>query len=220
MELFKLKYIALASIIGLLIGIGTVFADQVTVPKAPGAGYIPMSTTTGAYVATSSPYFSNGITVSGTCIGCGASFPFTPTTNYAALTNATGTPVWFQAGLQASSTAIFSEIYVREQQQATSTAITVGFASSTSQLLRLGTSPTTVTLSSYLAQPGMTLTLTTCNPGSTAGILTFINAHYDNSGSQPGSTTDKNVCDMWHFVATQATSSLIFVLTWYTLGIH
>lgn len=37
--------------------------------------------------------------------GGGGTFAWTPTTNYGALTNATGTPIWFQAGLQASSTS-------------------------------------------------------------------------------------------------------------------
>ena len=32
-------------------------------------------------------------------------FPFTPTTNYGALANSTSTPIWFTAGLQASSTS-------------------------------------------------------------------------------------------------------------------
>lgn len=48
---------------------------------------------------------TNGVFSCGTdATGAGASFPFTPTTNYGALTNATGTPMWLQAGLQASTT--------------------------------------------------------------------------------------------------------------------
>lgn len=35
-------------------------------------------------------------------------FPFTPTTNFGAAANATGTPIWFQGGLQASSTSQFA----------------------------------------------------------------------------------------------------------------
>lgn len=38
-------------------------------------------------------------------VSSGSAFPFTPTTNFAALTNATNTPVWLQQGLQASSTS-------------------------------------------------------------------------------------------------------------------
>lgn len=55
-----------------------------------------------------------GISVSGatgavtiTNTGSSSAFPFTPTTNYAVLANATGTPIWFQAGLEASTTNNF-----------------------------------------------------------------------------------------------------------------
>lgn len=46
-----------------------VFAAQISVPSAPGSGYFLASTSTGAYVATSTPFFPNGITVS-SCSGC------------------------------------------------------------------------------------------------------------------------------------------------------
>lgn len=36
--------------------------------------------------------------------GAGGAFPFTPTTNFGAVANSTSTAIWFQAGLQASST--------------------------------------------------------------------------------------------------------------------
>jgi hypothetical protein len=58
---------------------------------------------------------TNGILSCGSDVGA---FPFTSTTNYGALTNATGTPVWFQAGLQASSTSYFVN--------ATTSQLTVG----------------------------------------------------------------------------------------------
>lgn len=47
---------------------------------------------------------SSGQITCGATSGSGGVFPFTPTTNFGAATNATGTPIWFQAGLQASST--------------------------------------------------------------------------------------------------------------------
>ena len=53
-------------------------------------------------------------TVSANSSSCSAasgfSFPFTPTTNYGALANSTSTPIWFQAGLQASSTSHFTNL--------------------------------------------------------------------------------------------------------------
>jgi trimeric autotransporter adhesin len=39
-----------------------------------------------------------------------AAFPFTPTTNFGATANSTSTPIWFTAGLQASSTSQFGTI--------------------------------------------------------------------------------------------------------------
>lgn len=38
--------------------------------------------------------------------GGGGTFPFTPTTNFGIAMNATGTPIWFQAGVYASSTSV------------------------------------------------------------------------------------------------------------------
>ena len=47
------------------------------------------------------------VTITGT-VGCGGGAPFhAPDTNYGVATNATSTPVWFKAGLQASTTAQF-----------------------------------------------------------------------------------------------------------------
>lgn len=62
------------------------------------------TTTSGCLQSTSGSIFVTG-TACGTGGGGGSAFPFTPTTNYGALTNATATPIWFQAGLQASSTS-------------------------------------------------------------------------------------------------------------------
>ncbi len=51
---------------------------------------------------------NNTLADAGSACGTGGgSFSFTPTTNYGATTNATGTPIWFQAGLQASTTNNF-----------------------------------------------------------------------------------------------------------------
>jgi len=47
---------------------------------------------------------ANGTIVCGPITG-GGSFPFTPTSNFGATANATGTSIWFQSGLQASSTS-------------------------------------------------------------------------------------------------------------------
>lgn len=69
-----------------------------------GEGSNPIGTTspnTAGFVLT-----SNGINSDPTfqTISTGSLFPFTPTTNFNAPANATGTPIWFQAGIQASTT--------------------------------------------------------------------------------------------------------------------
>lgn len=63
---------------------------------------------------------TSALTTTGGVVACGAisgsggsAFSFTPTTNFGALTNATGTPIWFQAGLQASSTSQFDTINLK-----------------------------------------------------------------------------------------------------------
>lgn len=64
---------------------------------------LTLTTTGSSGAATLSP--SGALNIPQYSGSTGAAFPFTPTTNFGALTNATGTPIWFQAGLQASSTS-------------------------------------------------------------------------------------------------------------------
>lgn len=78
---------------------------------------------------------SNGSVICGAVSGSGGSpFPFTPDTNYGALTVSTGTPVWFKAGLQASSTSYFANLFAvnATTTNATTTTLNVsGTATST-----------------------------------------------------------------------------------------
>ncbi len=62
-----------------------------------------------------------------------AAFPFTPTTNFGSAANSTSTPIWFRAGLQASSTAQLADIstigllnFATTSANATSTLIRIG----------------------------------------------------------------------------------------------
>jgi hypothetical protein len=55
---------------------------------------------------------SSGTIVCGALTTNGGSFPFTPNTNFGLNVNATSTPIWFTAGLQASSTSYFDQIIV------------------------------------------------------------------------------------------------------------
>src|SRR6185437_10942108 len=79
------------------------------------------STTLFAVSNTGSTTIANGINitagcyaVNGTCLATGgtggSAFPFTPTNNFGALANSTSTPVFFAAGLQASSTSHFANL--------------------------------------------------------------------------------------------------------------
>ncbi len=71
------------------------------------AGVLTLGSITGS---TQCLHVDSSGTVTGTgsdCSSGGAAFPFTPATNYGALANATSTAIWFQSGLQASSTSYF-----------------------------------------------------------------------------------------------------------------
>lgn len=61
----------------------------------------------------------------------GGSFPFTPTTNFGALTNATATPIWFQAGLQSSSTIQAKNVNIDQFSRYQQNGNDILFASST-----------------------------------------------------------------------------------------
>lgn len=113
--------------------------NQNQVVVTPYQGWVNATSTSGGSKlnASTTPYFANFFATNGNitnltvsnCTGCGARFPFTPTLNYGALTNATGTPVWFQAGLQASSTSHF---FNADFNSATSSAFAVTGSSTVS----------------------------------------------------------------------------------------
>lgn len=86
-----------------------------------GSGGVFQSVATTTLVAGSNVSFSGGtpvifgsspITINAT--GGSGAFAWTPTTNFAVNVNATGTPIWFQAGLQASSTSEFDKVDVAQ----------------------------------------------------------------------------------------------------------
>ncbi len=96
-------------------------------------GSLSVSTlTTGNCVQAS----TGGLLVSavGACGSGSSGFPFTPAINYGALTNATNTPLWFQAGFQASSTAHLIDFDATGILTFASTSV-----NATSTLIKLGT---------------------------------------------------------------------------------
>ncbi|HYD92896.1 MAG TPA: hypothetical protein VEB18_00325 [Candidatus Paceibacterota bacterium] len=112
----------------------------------------------------------------------------------------TSTP-W--AGL---SVASGSAIVAAENTLATSTSMTIDWRNGNQQLVRLGTSATTISFSGYIQ--GQKLVLTVCNPGATAGAISWSTQILWPGGTAPTQTTTANKCDIWSFVATQATSTL------------
>ena len=91
-----------------------------------------------------------------------------------------------------------------ENKLATSTSMTVSWLVGNQQLVQIGTSATTISFSNYIS--GQILRLVVCNPGSAAGALTFTGVEWVGA-SMPTQTTTANYCDLWTFIATQATST-------------
>lgn len=87
---------------------------------------------------------------------------------------------------------------------ATSTAMSLGLASSTYQVISYGTSATTITFSAYQLVPGMHAEIQTCSPGSAAGgAITwaaptgYVLSASGGSAAIPGNTTQAGTCDLW-----------------------
>ena len=87
--------------------------------------------------------------------------------------------------------------------------MTVDWRNGNQQLVRIGTVATTISFSGYVA--GQKLVITLCNPGSTAGALSWGTSILWSGGTAPTQTTTADKCDIWSFIATQATSSLMIL---------
>jgi fibronectin-binding autotransporter adhesin len=97
-------------------------------------------------------------------------------------------------------------IVVGENNIATSTSMTVDWRNGNQQLVRTGTSGTTISFSGYV--DGQKLTLIVCNPNATAGAISWGTQVLWGGGTAPTQTTSANRCDVWSFLATQATSTV------------
>lgn len=93
----------------------------------------------------------------------------------------------------------------------TSTDITIDWTQGNQQLIRYGIATTTITFSNVLA--GQTIKVITCAPPSgTPGVVNFsttTNPVYWSGGSLPANTQTVKKCDVWSFLGTKATSSLV-----------
>lgn len=98
-------------------------------------------------------------------------------------------------------------ILVAEHRPATSTAITVDWKMGNTQNIRLGSAAMTISFSNFT--DGATLKVLTCNPPTgTAGAVTWGTQVLWSGGTVPTQTTTAQKCDVWSFIATQATSTL------------
>ena len=206
------------------------YANTWTTAQTFGAGLTNNATSTGAFGfnITGGCYAKNGVCIGG---GGGSTAPGGSSgqvqyNNASAFGGASQMYITSSGTLGIGTTTAKSNglvigagygIFNYENMDATSTSITVNMASSTSQLVRIGTAATTISFSHVV--PGETLTLTTCSPNATAGAITFSGAHWS-GGIQPGNSTTANVCDMWYFRVTAGTSTPIVVGTGMTSGIE
>jgi uncharacterized cupin superfamily protein len=97
-------------------------------------------------------------------------------------------------------------IIVAEHRPATSTSMTIDWRNGNQQTIRLGTAATAITFSGF--SDGQKLVLLTCNPGGTAGAVSWSTQILWSGGTAPTQTTTANKCDVWSFLATQATSTM------------
>ena len=93
----------------------------------------------------------------------------------------------------------------------TSTSMTVDFNAGCNQIVRMGTSDTTISFTN--GQPGQKLELTVCNPTTTSGNITFSGNMSYPGGLAPSHTTTANECDIYNFGVNYATTTAKYLLT-------
>jgi hypothetical protein len=146
----------------------------------------------------------------------GTSVVATSTPTFAAIFATSTATSTFAGGVGVGTSTPFSQFsigkggtaVVAENAIATSTSQTVDWNQGAQQLLQIGTAGITVTFQNYIV--GQTLRLVVCNPRSgTAGTLTWPNTSVLQwaGATAPTQTTTANQCDVYSFIATQATST-------------
>lgn len=93
------------------------------------------------------------------------------------------------------------------RETATSTTYTLNFNNGNQQLYQHGTAATTISFSNYVK--GSNVKFIVCNPNGTAGAITWpANSILKwPGGVTPGQTTTAGNCDVYSFIATEATST-------------
>lgn len=95
---------------------------------------------------------------------------------------------------------------------ATSSAPTLDWNNTPNQILyRIGTAATTIGFNNA-STTGMTKRITVCNPGGTAGAITWsVNTIRWVGGTIPTQTTTANKCDVYSFIVTAGTSTTVIL---------
>ena len=102
----------------------------------------------------------------------------------------------------------YGNVVTTAYQPATSTAITLDWSKSGQQVeYRIGTAATTISIINATTSQywGTTKRVWICNPGSTAGAITWAGVEW--IGTAPTQTTTANQCDIYSFNVTRATST-------------
>lgn len=145
-------------------------------------------------------------------VGVGTTSPFAKF----AINPIAGESVAFNIG--SSTKSLFSintngQIETNSIQAATSTAITLDWNATPQQVeYRIGGSATTITLINATTSQkwGSVKRVWICNPGGTAGALTWAGVRW--IGTAPTQTTTANKCDLYSFNVTMATSSTAYIV--------
>ncbi|MBX4215420.1 hypothetical protein KW797_00495 [Candidatus Parcubacteria bacterium] len=100
-----------------------------------------------------------------------------------------------------------------ENQPATSTSMTIDWTNTCQQIdIRIGLSATTITFikATTSQYAGSVKRVWVCNPNGTAGALTWAGVSWRSTTFTQ--TTTANLCDLWSFSVTKATSSSAYIV--------
>lgn len=167
---------------------GLAFSSIITGANFPNSNTLVWYDGTNLRSTTTNPLFVGAIVATST----------TATSSVAQALGIATTSPWTKLALGAGA------VTVVEQRLSTSTNMTVDWRTSNTQLLQTGVSATTIGFTGFVA--GQQLKLIVCNPGSTAGAITFTGVDWV-GGALPTQSTATSTCDVWSFLATQATST-------------
>lgn len=101
-------------------------------------------------------------------------------------------------------------IYTCETKPATSTSMAFDWGGMCSTVTyQMGTSAFTINVKNATSSiySGSSKKVWVCNPGGTAGAITWTGVEWGNGGTMPAQTTTTNVCDLWTLTVGSGTST-------------